>query len=330
MKGSLLSAFSALGLSGLLGIAVSAPPPLPQWDDEAWREMELHGPDLGGTLFPRNEASPIPDVIEHTEIPQEVAQIPEVISLGAVEDLPADLVESYFPDTLEARVLDPQSLLTQARLDGILHFLGYHFREARSTMHIMVLKPMQRLPRHLDLQEIHRQWFGDSLSVLVVYNFGNPGMSRLIFGKETERRVPEARRVNACVESINEAMVASNAEDQLERFLTELSRKLYWIEDVYHGEQILDASSNGAPSEYLSEAPAVEVVSKGKLWFSILAISAVLALAGGFIVSLQRRAANKTFYFPERRHFPRLGAPHGGGNRLVVAFGGAREKPKVS
>ncbi len=329
MKRSRLSGLSALGLFALLGIAVSAPPPLPQWDDAAQRELELHGPDLGGTLFPQNGASPVPSVIEHTEIPQEVAQIPEVISLGVMEDLPADLVESYFPETLEARVLDPQSLLNQGRLDGILHFLGYHFREARSAIHIMVLKPMQRLPNHFDLQEIHQQWFGDSLSVLLVYNFGNPGMSRLIFGQETERRVPEARRVNACVESINEAMVASNAEDQLERFLTELSRKLYWIEDVYHGEQVSEASSNGALSEDLAKAPAVEAVSKRKLWFSILSISAMLALAGGFVVALQRRAANKTFYFPERRHFPRLGAPYGGGNRLVVAFGEAKEKPKV-
>jgi len=311
-------------------MAVSAPPPpLPQRDQEEQREIEQFGLDLGGTLFPRNDASPVPDIIEHTEIPQEVAPIPEVITLGAVEDLPADLVESYFPENLEARVLDPQSQLTQGRLDGILHFLGYHFREARSAIHIMVLKPMQRLPSHLDLQEIHEQWFGDSLSILVVYNFGNPGMSRLIFGKGTERRVPEARRVNACVESINEAMIASNAEDQLERFLTELSRKLYWIEEVYHGEQASEASTNAALSEDLAQVPPVEAVSKKRLWFSILSVSTLLALASGFIVSLQRRAANKTFYFPERRHFPRLGAPHGGGNRLVVAFGDAKEKPKA-
>ena len=246
-------------------MALSAPPPLPQWDEEGQRELELYGPELGGTLFPQYDASAMPELIEHTEIPQEVSPTPEVIRLGAVEDLPADLVESYFPETLEARVLDPQSQLTQSRLDGILHFLGYHFKEARSAIHIMVLKPMQRLPSHLDLQEIHEQWFGDSLSVLVVYNFGNPGMSRLIFGKETERRVPEARRVNACVESINGAMIASNAEDQLERFLTELSRKLYWIEDVYHGEQVSEAAADGASAEDLATPPPVEAVSKKRL-----------------------------------------------------------------
>ncbi|MGY8690100.1 MAG: hypothetical protein ACKVHP_20485, partial [Verrucomicrobiales bacterium] len=300
-----------------------------QWTDEEWKLLEFQTPDLGGTLFPRHDDSSEEAVIEHTEVPEEVSYTPEVVSLGEVEDLSPDLVEQYFPETLEARVLDPQSLLTQSRMDGVLNFLEYHFREARSAIHIIVLRPNQRLPSHLDLRKIHEKWFGDTLTVLAVYNIGNPEMSRLIFGHEAERRVLEARRANACMEAINEAMVVSNAEDQLERFLTELSRRLYWIEDIYHGG---NSSGEGAAAEpgIALAAPTEPVISRKRLWFTILSMATVVIMAGGSVVALQRRASGKTFYFPDRRHFPRLGGSCGGGNRLVVSFGKAKEERKIS
>ena len=317
-----------LALSVMLGMANGRMPPLPQWTAEELEWMQQDGPDLGGALFSGEGEQEDMGTIEHTEIPQDDVQVPEVIHLGKVEDLPADLVERYFPETLEERVLDPQSQITHSRREGILHFLDYHFREARSAVHILVLKPMQRLPSHLDLNHIHEKWFGDSLSVLVVYNFGNPEMSRLVFGQHGDEHVPEARRVNACVESINEAMVASNAEDQLERFLTELSRKLYWVEQDYYGA--LKAEAKVSKPEAVTPVAALETpVSRRKLWFSILTATAVLIMGAASILALQRRAANKTFYFPEHRIRERLGAPYGGGNRVVVSFGQAQDESKA-
>ena len=318
---------SITGVALIASLPGAVLPQLPQWTDEEWEALEIEAPHLGGTLFPRDVDAPEETVIEHTEVPEEVPYTPEVVSLGVVEDLPADLVESYFPEKLEARVLDPQSLLTQSRMDGVLNFLEYHFREARSAVHILVLRPNQRLPSHLDLRQIHEKWFGDTLSVLAVYNIGNPEMSRLIFGKEAEKRVSDARRANACMESINEAMVVSNAEDQLERFLTELSRRLYRIEEIYHGGEALAVDSVDAG--ITSAAPMEPVISQKRLWFTILSIATLVMMAGGSIVALQRRAASKTFYFPDRRHFPRLGGPYGGGNRLIVSFGKAKEERKI-
>lgn len=185
-------------------------------------------------------------------VPEEVLRTVKVETLGAVADLPREWIDRYFPERMEARILDPQSLLTQARREGILHFLDFHFREARSTIHIMVLGPRQRLPLRLDLQAIHRRWFGDALSVLVIYHMGNPEMSRLIFGPEAERRIPDSFLHNAVLGSIDEAMVAANAEDQLERFLMELSRRLYWIEAQFHGEEVQNEAAI-----HVSDTPAL-------------------------------------------------------------------------
>lgn len=312
------------------GLAVSAASSqgqlsLPQWTAEEWERLQSEAPDLGGSLFPQTDYSPEQFVPEPDAVPEEVPKTPEAVSLEVTTDLPEDLVELYFPEKLEARVLDPQSLLTQARLDGVLNFMDYHFREARSAIHIMLLKPSQRIPGNLDLQAIHKEWFGDSLSVLVIYNFGNPGMSRLIFGSEAETRVSEARRLHACFSAINEAVAVANAEDQLERFLTELSRRLYRIENIFHGtapEHETDASPGVAAVPEITGGP---LISGKHFWFTIFSITGVLMVTGSSIVALQKRAANKAFYFPERRRFSRLGCPCGGGNRLVVPFGKAKE-----
>lgn len=313
-----------------LGFAVSAVSSqgqlsLPQWTAEEWERLQSEAPELGGSLFPQTDYFPQQFVAEPDAVPEEVPKTSEALSQGATTDLPEELVEVYFPEKLEARVLDPQSLLTQARLDGLLNFFDYHFREARSAIHIMLLKPSQRIPANLDLTAIHKEWFGDSLSVLVIYNFGNPGMSRLIFGSEAEARVSEARRLHASFSAINEAVAVANAEDQLERFLTELSRRLYRIENIYHGtspEHETDAIPRVAAVPEIAGGP---VISGKHLWFSILSITGVLMVTGSSIVALQKRAANKAFFFPERRRFSRLGCPCGGGNRLVVPFGKAKE-----
>lgn len=295
---------------------------LPQWSDKP-------APDLGGTLF-RDLFGEENEPHEHTEAPQEVPPLLESMEFAVMEDLSASLVEQYFPDTLEQRVLDPQNLLTQSRLDGILNFLDYHFREASSQIHILVFKPNQRVPSALDLHEIHQRWFGDELGVLVLYNFGNPAMSRLIFGSTAEASVSEARRRSACVESINEALIVSHAEDQLERFLTELSRRLYWIEEAFHGSGG-EETEEELPEEASSVAADTEAsLPPRRLWFTVLSIVSILILAGGAIMSLQRCAARKTYYFPERRHFPRLGGRYGGGNRVVIRFGEAKPERRIS
>ncbi len=310
---------------------------LPQWSEEEWELWETESPLLGGTLFPGSdpaseEVLPEPLEVPELEVPEEVPRTTEIVSLGVVEDLPAKLVPDYFPERLEQRLLDPQSLLTQSRLDEIHHFLDYHFSEARSAIHIMVLKPLQRLPSEIDLQQFHRRWFAEEeLAVLVIYNFGNPEMSRLIFGAEAKKRVSEARRIEACVEAINQAIVVGNAEDQLERFLTDLSRSLYWIEDDFHGARpgVVSRPIQERFREALLAPSKPPEVEQGSFWFTVLLAASMVVLIGAGIAFLQRRAANRTYYFPERPRASRLGCPRGGGNRLVVSFGGGAN-PRVA
>ena len=316
-----ISLFLALVAGSWAGVSLATGQvTLPQWSEEDWDRLEREGPDLGSFLFPGGERSPEAENIEGQGGAEDAPPPPGALS--PVEDLPADLVESYFPERLEVGVLDPQSLLTQARLDGILNFLESHHRQARSAMHILVLRPTQRIPSHLDLETIHETWFGDALSVLVIYNFGNPEMSRLIFGGEASKRVPESRRANASVESINEAMVVADAEDQLERFLSELSRQLYWIEDIFHGVPAVAARASEPGPGTGTQRRAIALAW---LWWSLPSIAAMLTVAG-CVVAWRRRVAKRTCYFPDQPLSRRLGGAYGAGNRLVVTFGEPDER----
>lgn len=327
--------FLALALLVSFALPAGAQLDLPEWTAEEWERWQEETPPLGAFLFPGWD-----DVEERPELdPEELTEVPEEVPLneenqppreGIVEDLPTDLVESYFPESLEERLLDPQSLLTGSRIEGIHHFLDFHFREARSTIHILVLKPWQRVPRSINLRDIHQRWFGiDALAVLVVYNFGNPEMSRLVYGEEAELRVAEASRVRAATDAIDEAIVVGNAEEQLERFLTDLSRSLYLIEEEFHGEPINAApqtAQEGFRQSLLAVTPPPRLpIDRSRLWLSVVAVIGILLVTGTGIGLVHLRAARKTYFFPERPMQHRLGCPHGGGNRLAVSFG----SPKV-
>ncbi len=315
-----------------LSLSLTALAQMPDWDETDWNLRDFVDPELGGTLFPGSVYSPEPlPEGAHDSVPNERSVEPELITLEAVQDLPAELLSQYIPDQLRARLVDPQELITQARRDGVLHFLDYHFNEARSTIHLFILKPNQRFPSHVDLNELHRQWFGaDSLNVMVIYNFGNPGMSRLIFGTEADQRVSEEQRSAACMDSISEAIVAANAEDQLERFLTKLSGKLYWIEQMFHGQQAeAERPDAGTVANEASPSATMSIPnSKPKLFLTALTVTALLGSVAAGIIALQRRASKKTYYFPNRRIHPRLGGPYGGGNRLVVSFDDREAPPQ--
>ncbi len=299
-------------------VTIQAQIPLPQWSEEEAKMHEFVEPELGTNLFPSTTYSPEAVPEEAAIIPEEVVKEDEVDHPPVVEDLPADLLEAYFPERLTERVLDPQELLTQARLEGILNFLDYHFRETRSAVHLLILKPNQRIPAEIDLKEIHREWFGNTLSVLVIYNFGNPDMCRVIYGDEVETRVSQGRRSSATLRSIDQAIVVANAEDQLERFLTEISRRLYWIEDEFHGAIPRRQPSNPAP--HLATPAPQPPSHKGLALLTAVAGIAGLSGIGAGIIFMQRRASRKTYYFPDRRIFPRLGGAFGGGNRVVISF----------
>lgn len=297
--------------------------PLPQWSEN---HLKAFGPSpvLGGGLFPGTDYLPEIAPTFDESAPDETSQLPLVLRLEGVKDLPADLIDAYFPDGLTQRVLDPQRLLTQSRRDGILNFLEYHHREAESEIYILVLGPQQRVPGEIDLGRIHEAWFGDRLSALVLYNFGNPEMSRLILGPLAEKRVPEHRRVHTCLKAINEAVVSSNAEEQLERFLMELSRQLYWIETAFRAGARLEEER----LEYAMEVPVTATKDRDRmdspvqrrLLLSFAVGVGLVAGSGVAVMLLQRRAGARSYYFPTPRTQPRLGAPHGGGNRLVLSF----------
>lgn len=303
-------------------------PPLPQWDEEQLENWELFPPELGKHLFrDDSETLEIPNAAEMA-LPEDMV-LPKPLGVDGIKDLSDDLVGKYFPEGGQEVVIDPQELLTRSRMDGILNFLEYHHREARSRLRILVLGPNQRFPNALDLQAMHEEWFPEGLGVIVIYNFGNPEMSRLVFDEITKQRVDDARCSRACMESINDAIQVADHEEQLERFLMELSRQLYWIEAIYYGAEtpvpVMQQAEKNQDLEAAAEARVRKAVKERVLITLACSLLGVIGV-GALIVFLQRRASQRTYYFPERKWHTRLGAPYGGGNRVVVSFDETVEK----
>lgn len=307
----------------LLGTSLSAreSTPLPQRSEEELALSPRERWNEARALWPEGEYKPH---TSHEADEEELPRLPVDLALANMQDLPADFQASYFTETPSGSIIDPQHLITNARRDGLRTFLEFHDNEARSHICLLVLDATQRLPADRDLNDLHKRWFGQELTALVVYNFGYPELSRVIFGEYADKKVPEATRRDACLESITESLDATNAEEQLERFITELSRRLYWVEGAFHGAEKKAAKATKPTSEILPERG----ISAGRaaLRAGLLGLSCLVGL-GATLLHLQRRAALKSFHFPDRTIHPRLGAPLGGGSRITVHF---REKENAA
>jgi hypothetical protein len=240
--------------------------------------------------------------------------------------------ENLEPD---AGLLDPQGLLAETESEDLRRLLTYHAGQAGTFANILLLDSDQQLPASADLSRIAQGSLVQDHACLTVYPLAEPWRARLFMTREITDKVPTdylRGMLQACVQ---DAMQASDPVEQLQRFSTQLSIRLIWMERAHADIFALPeekVSPESSPPPALSEvtrAPAPAPAPPLLRWKPI-AIVAGSVLAGLLVLILawriarrwhRRRMRNSVWILPEVEVKQRYGAPHCGQGGVWIRFG---------
>ncbi|WP_075088223.1 hypothetical protein [Verrucomicrobium spinosum] len=130
-------------------------------------------------------------------------------------------------------LFDPNPVLPETQGETLRRLLSYHAEESAMTANMLLLDENQKLPAGMDLARIAGGRLTEGNQCLVVYALGHPLRSRLFMSHKVTAVVPAGylqALLRACVA---DSLQATEPEEQLQRFATQLSIRLIWMERAY-------------------------------------------------------------------------------------------------
>ncbi len=234
-------------------------------------------------------------------------------------------------------LIDPATLLPEMAAMEIERLLEFHASEARIGLFVLVIGKNEKLPASADLDSIASGKLVSSDACLVVYPLAEPWRARLLVSRTIHEKASPLFLSETAGECVRQALVATEAGDQLERFVTTLSPRLFWLQNA-----LGKPASNSKPSSTLREfaggegmmtsppTTSVENPRSDTTW-SLPALSLTGAALTGLVLGglwagrnwiHRRRARSQTsiWLLPETEVQPRLGGAFCGGTGLVMRY----------
>jgi hypothetical protein len=160
-------------------------------------------------------------------------------------------------------------------------------------------------------------------SAAVLYFLGQPQRAGLYFGQPLAEAVPEAEQRRALQSSIMQAMEKAEPADQLEAFLSQMSVRLYWMEQMLDDGQPVQATAPVVLAPPAKDAhPALALPPQLRRW---LPAAAALVVALPLLAWIYRRRMR--YRLPVFDIQPRLGGKHAAGVGGVISFLNAEIPP---
>ena len=302
--------------------------------------VQFYGPQgsvEGGAVPPGGRPSLI-------EKPDGTFVVPQVaVEEEAYEPLPpieGELKDLYFAYAPVDFLIDPQRLLTEQKSNDIKRFLEFHSDESKFRIYVMALGEDQKIPADIDVQALHKKWFSDAPTVLMLYYREKPQLTQLVFNESVRDSLPKSVFDRILQNCLREGGMTELAPDQVEKMAIELSIQLYWLSRLMESENkdersIAAASSvhelmasSDAPELLREYAPGIFIDDSSKvisLIFTavvILGCLAVLGLIGWIILWWKGRenVSGEPLLFPEFTISPRLGGEFSGGGFVGMSF----------
>ncbi len=305
-------------------VLAAAAPALPAWTANERKEHEAKGWLPGDGLLAEDAEEPAAEPLAlEPPLPGEIAGEPEPLAEVAEKFLPA-----YFAEHPKNFLVDPQNLLDPADYRERLGFLNYHASDSTIDLFVYIFGGDQEIPSNVRKEELIERFFSGGRPAAVVYYYlGAPQRSVVFLSPSIVGSVPAAEQRRALESSVMQAFERSKPAEQFEKFLVQMSIRIYWMERVLAGEPLPLAESISRPS--------VKAAAKsGKfLWLREIAIRfafpaalllVALLIAIGFKHWLRLRGR---YRFPEFEVEPRLGAAHAAGVGAVISFASAAIPP---
>jgi hypothetical protein len=295
------------------------------------------GPVDGTEVTPGNR----PAVIEN---PDGTFVIPEeIVEEEAYEPLPpleGELSDLYFAHAPVDFLIDPQRLLTEQKSNDIKRFLEFHSDESEIRIFVMAIGETQKIPDDIDIEALHKKWFSDQPTVLMLYYREQPQLTQLVFNESVRNSLPKSVFDRILQNTLREGGVTELAPDQVEKMAIELSIQLYWLSKLMEHENKEDQAraanssihemiaSPDAPELLREYAPGIFIEDTSKvisLVFTLVVVVgglSIIGLIGWGILAWKGREniSGQPLLFPEFKISPRLGGEFSGGGFVGMSF----------
>lgn len=267
----------------------------------------------------------------------------EDVETPALEPLPpieGQLADLYFQHTPVDLLIDPQRLLTEQKSNDIKRFLEFHADESEFQIYIMVLGETQSLPDDVDIKELHKKWFSDRPTVVMLYYREHPEMTELVFNDNVRAGLPKSVFERIRQNCLREGGATDDAPDQVEKMSIELSIQLYWLsrlreqdgsaaQEMAAETSVHDMVASADAPELLREyAPGIFIEDPSRIVTLMLTLAMIVAgivafgMAGWLVLLWRSRdsVSGKPLLFPNFKIVPRLGGEFSGGGFASMSF----------
>jgi len=309
-------------------------PPLPAWRDKERAELESKGWIPGAILL---TADPIPDEPAKPAVAALEVEQPKPEEIAEDHKLSSEIAEKYLPAYFAERpknfLVDPQGLLSPSDYRDRLSFLNYHASDSSIDLFVYVIGGDQEIPSEVREEELIERFFSEGRPAAIVYYYlGAPQRSVVYLSPSITDAVSAAEQRRALESSVMQAFEKNKPAEQIEKFLVQMSIRIYWMERMLAGES---AASDTLPLTGPVTASSSRAAAKSAkfLWLQALAVRSAIpaaVLLGAFLTAfgfshwLRMRAR---YRFPEFDVEPRLGGAHAAGVGAVISFASAALPP---
>lgn len=318
-------------------------PRYPENLDEALREpLARSGPrldelpsTLSGEIVPRLRVQDILSFLPDAS--KEEVRPASTLSTGMPpKETSREFLRSAHTSPGDKFLIDPEARLPEMATMEMERLLEFHASDARIKLYVLVLAKNETLPANADLNSIASGKLVSSDACLVVYPLAEPWRARLLVSRTVHDKASPQFLAETASECVRQALVATEAGDQLERFVTALSPRLFWLQTALEKStpsslphsplrEIADGHGNMAiPSEPPPQPlePAAALTLPHLIWGTVLAgviMSGVWA-ARRWIRRRRARIQTSVWLLPEPEVQPRLGGAFCGGAGMVMRY----------
>ena len=299
----------------------SGEPVLPAWTGNERKELEAAGWHPGDILL-TDETTAEPLALE-PPLAGEITADPVPLVELAEKFLPA-----YFAEHPKNFLVDPQSLLSPADYRDRLGFLNYHAADSTIDLYVYVFGGDQEIPSNVRQEELMERLFSGGRPAAVVYYYlGAPQRSVVFLSPSIVEAIPAAEQRRALESSVMQAFERSKPPEQIEKFLVQMSIRIYWMERLLAGEPLPVAEPISRPANPVVAKSAKfiwlrEIAMRSAMPAAVLLGSLLMAIAFNCWLRLRGR-----YRFPEFEVEPRLGGAHAAGVGAVISFASAALPP---
>jgi hypothetical protein len=242
-------------------------------------------------------------------------------------------------------VIDPQGILDEAQTEDLNRLLAFHSETASVEARFLLLDAGQQLPSGTDLSRLASGALARGSACLVVYPLAAPGRARIFLTRNVTQAVDPAYLESLAAACRRDAAEARDTVEQLQRFATQLSIHLFWLERAYptvkpepvaavltppHATAqvavpALSEIAASLPPPSWKRIPVDAVPREWRSWIGAgLASLLLIALVLIMLVRWNRRRRSQTVWLLpdyDHRRPVRFGGPHCGGCGASVKYG---------